>query len=163
MRTRTAGFLIGAAAFALIADVATKAWAEAALVRHAPAPVLGDAFWLTLGYNPGVAFGFFPAGGHWVLLLTGVAILALGAWLIHHLRTDEARPWAAVPVGLLLGGALANFVDRLGDGVVTDFLDLGLGTARWPTFNLADTFITLGVLYLLFLTQRSDRSAEAHS
>ena len=51
---------------------------------------------------------------------------------------------------MILGGAIANFVDRLSDGRVTDFLDFGLGAARWPTFNLADSFIIVGAALLLW-------------
>ena len=59
---------------------------------------------------------------------------------------------AVWPLGLILGGAIGNFVDRLPDGLVTDFLDFGVGTLRWPTFNLADTFLILGVaLVALFI------------
>jgi len=56
---------------------------------------------------------------------------------------------------LLLGGAIANFGDRLLDGRVTDFLDVGLGITRWPTFNLADSFIMLGIAWLLLLNHWS--------
>ena len=97
MSARTRGVLITAAAVAVAADLTTKAWAEAALLRHRPVPVLDEVLRLTLGYDPGVAADLFSAGGTWVLLLTGVAILALGAWIVYHLRADGAGSWAALP------------------------------------------------------------------
>jgi len=73
-------------------------------------------------------------------------------WLVSTLRSGELPPTAAAPIGLILGGAIANFADRLPDGRVTDFLDAGFGTTRFPTFNAADTFIVLGVALLLLVS-----------
>jgi signal peptidase II len=144
---------------AIALDSITKVWAEQSLAPHHPVPVLGDYFQFTLGYNTGVAFGMFANGGNGPLLVTGVVILAIIAWLGNALRTGELTPAAAWPVGLLLGGAIANFVDRLPDGRVTDFLDAGLGAARWPTFNVADSFIViaLATLMLISLIPTSER------
>lgn len=141
--------LLAAAAYA--ADVWTKTWAERALVLHAPIPVAGDVFRLTLGYNTGVAFGLFAGGGATILLLSGAIILGVAAWIVVAVRAGEMSPrlW---PLGLILGGAIANLADRLPDGRVTDFLDVGIGAARWPTFNLADTSIVVGIGLVVLLT-----------
>lgn len=133
---------------ALLLDGLTKAWAEQALTT--PIPILGQAFRLTLGYNTGVAFGLFANGGTFPLILTGVIIVGLGIWLLGALRHGEFPVAMHIPIGMILGGAVANFVDRLPDGRVTDFIDFGLGTARWPTFNLADSFIIVGAAILLW-------------
>ncbi|GAB4577289.1 MAG: hypothetical protein Fur0022_00200 [Anaerolineales bacterium] len=140
---------------ALAVDGLTKIWAERTLVLHNPVQIVGQFFRLTLGYNTGVAFGLFANGGVWPLVVTGLIIIILAVWLVHTLRTDEFPPVAAWPIGLILGGAIANFVDRLPDGRVTDFLDFGLGAARWPTFNLADSFIVVGVAVLLWISWMS--------
>ena len=145
---------------ALAVDWLTKSWAERTLGLHGPAQLVGGLFRLTLGYNTGVAFGLFANGGVWPLVLTGLIIIGLAVWLIWALRTNEIPEVAAWPIGLVLGGAIANFVDRLSDGRVTDFLDVGLGAARWPTFNLADSFIVVGVILLLWTTLRSNHSQE---
>lgn len=137
---------------AWLTDSVSKAWAEQTLRLHEPVPLLGDLFRLTLGYNTGVAFGMFANGGSWPLIVTGLIILGMAVWLVNTLRSGELPVTAAWPIGLILGGAIANFVDRLPDGRVTDFLDVGFGAARWPTFNLADTFIVLGVILLLWFT-----------
>lgn len=145
---------------ALVLDGLTKTWAEQTLVLHQPVPVIGDLFRLTLGYNTGVAFGLFAQGGILPLVVTGVVIVGLVVWLASALRGGEFPPAAGLPIGLILGGAIANFADRLPDGRVTDFLDLGLGASRWPTFNLADSFIVLGVS-LLMLTVFKRKGSDA--
>ncbi len=134
---------------ALLLDGLTKVWAEQVLT--APSPILGQAFRLTLGYNTGVAFGLFANGGTFPLIVTGVIIVGLVIWLVRELRRGEFPAATHLPIGMILGGAAANFDDRLPDGRVTDFLDVGLGTARWPTFNLADSFIMVGAAILLWI------------
>ena len=137
----------------LAVDWLTKTWAEQTLVLQNPVQIVGQFFRLTLGYNTGVAFGLFANGGIGPLVVTGLIIVGLGAWFMHALRASEIPPVAAWPIGLILGGAIANFVDRLPDGRVTDFLDFGLGAARWPTFNLADSFIVVGLIILLVVAR----------
>ena len=140
---------------ALASDFLTKHWAERTLSPSTPIPLIGQFFRLTLGYNTGVAFGLFANGGVWPLILTGLIILVLAVWMVRALRAGEIPPVAAFPIGMILGGALANFVDRLPDRRVTDFLDMGLSAARWPTFNLADSFIVVGVAVLLWVSMIS--------
>ncbi|WP_395442833.1 signal peptidase II [Caulobacter sp. UC70_42] len=77
------------------------------------------------------------------------------AWLLR-----EAIALRAAALALILGGALGNLLDRVRMGVVTDFIDLHLGEAHFPTFNLADTAITVGVVLMMFGAWRGDnRSA----
>lgn len=133
---------------ALLLDGLTKIWAQQALT--APSPILGQAFRLTLGYNTGVVFGLFANGGIFPLIVTGVIIVGLAIWLVGAFRRGEFPAVTHIPIGMILGGAVANFADRLSDGRVTDFLDVGLGAARWPTFNFADSFIVVGIAFLLF-------------
>jgi signal peptidase II len=100
--------------------------------------------------NTGVAFNFLSGGGALVLALTLVALAALLIYFV--LR--PTRPWLWLPVGLLVGGALGNLIDRLLNGSVTDFIKLPL----WPAFNVADMAITFGVLALLYVLEgRRDR------
>ena len=136
---------------ALALDGLSKLWAEKMLDPHLPVPVVGELFRFTLGYNSGVAFGLFANGGKWPLFVTGIVIVGLMIWLTNALRAGEFPPQARWPIGFLLGGAIANFADRLPDGRVTDFLDAGIGAARWPTFNLADSFIVLSLAVLLLM------------
>lgn len=136
-------------------DILTKAWAEQVLTRGTPVPVVGEVARLTLGYNSGMAFGLVAGAGQAWLLVVGPLTLGLAVWFVRVLRSPQAA--SVWPLGLLLGGALANLVDRWPDGRVTDVLDIGLGATRWPAFNLADASITLGVLGWLALSIREDR------
>ena len=102
-------------------------------------------------HNKGVAFGFLPGSHLAVTILIGVALLALLVYFARHANL----PWIWLPTGMLVGGALGNIVDRLRHASVTDFIKLPLG---WPPFNLADASITLGILILFVLVDRSRRS-----
>lgn len=158
---RPVGHVLSAALIALGLDVASRAWAQDSLAPHDPVPLLGEVFRLRLGYNTGVAFGVFADGGRTVLVLTGVIIVGMLVLLVHALREGGLPGFAALPLGLILGGAVANFADRLSDGRVTDFLDLGIGTSRWPTFNLADAAITMVVAILTWNSFRDGTRIEA--
>ena len=136
----------------LAVDAATKIWAVNNLSPQFADPVIGDYFRLILGYNTGVAFGMFANGGNWPLIITGVIIVILVVWFSHSLYSGHFPPHAVWPIGLILGGAIGNFIDRLIDGRVVDFLDFGLGTMRWPTFNMADSFILIGVAWLMLIS-----------
>ncbi len=151
--------LLPLSALALVADWLTKGWAERALELHQPVPIVGQFFRLTLNYNTGVAFSMFVGGGRWLAAASGIIIVGLLVWSIRALRSGTLPPAASWPIGLILGGAMANFVDRLPDGRVPDFLDVGLAAARWPTFNLADTWIVLGIALLFLMAGFEQRSA----
>ncbi len=98
--------------------------------------------------NRGVAFGFLP-GNH--VAVTVLIVLAL-VILLAYFATHSSRPLLWLPTGMLVGGALGNILDRVRHGSVTDFIKLPLG---WPPFNLADASITLGILLLFVLIDRS--------
>jgi signal peptidase II len=102
--------------------------------------------------NHGVAFGFLPGSHLGVTILIGVALLILLAYFARH----ASRPLIWLPTGMLVGGALGNILDRIRAGAVTDFVKLPLG---WPPFNLADASITIGILLLLLLVDRSRQAA----
>jgi signal peptidase II len=140
---------------ALILDGLTKIWAVQTFEPYQPMPVIGDFFRLTLGYNTGVGFSMFTDTGWWPLLMTGVIIVGLAVWMVYALRSGELPLQAAWPLGFILGGAAANFIDRLMDRHVVDFLDFGLRTTRWPAFNLADSFIVVGVAWLLLIKMQA--------
>jgi signal peptidase II len=98
--------------------------------------------------NEGVAFGIDAGGATLVIVLIALALLGLVLYFARH----TARPLIWLPVGLLLGGALGNIVDRIRDGAVTDFLKI----PAWPAFNVADIAITVGVVALVYVLERRD-------
>jgi signal peptidase II len=95
--------------------------------------------------NKGVAFGAFGGGGLPVTLLTVGAVSLLIAYFALHVR----KPWLWLPVGVIVGGAFGNLLDRIRIGSVVDFIDPML----WPAFNVADTGIVLGILGLLYVVE----------
>jgi signal peptidase II len=98
--------------------------------------------------NRGVAFGVLPGSDVGVTILIAVALAVLLVYFARHIE----RPLIWLPTGMLLGGALGNVVDRIRGGSVTDFVKLPLG---WPPFNIADASITLGILALVIVADRT--------
>jgi signal peptidase II len=102
--------------------------------------------------NSGIAFGLFASATSLVILLTGTAVV----WMLYFFaRSGSRHPVLPVALGLVIGGSLSNLVDRVRLGHVTDFLDFKF----WPAFNLADTFIVVGVAILLLTLVAADRKA----
>jgi signal peptidase II len=102
--------------------------------------------------NSGIAFGLFASATSIVILLTGLAV----AWMLYFFaRSGSRHPVLPVALGLVIGGSVSNLLDRVRLGHVTDFLDF----RYWPAFNLADTFIVVGVAALLLALVASDREA----
>lgn len=133
------------AAVVLVGDQVSKALVRAQVATGSRQEVLPGVA-LVHTRNTGVAFSMFQDGGTVLVVFTLIAVVAiLGFFLV---RPD--RPWAWLPVGLLLGGATGNLVDRVRGGGVTDFVDLPL----WPAFNVADVAITFGVVALLLVLER---------
>jgi signal peptidase II len=153
-RPLAAGFrqwagLTAVAAAALAGDQATKYVVRSALAPDESAHVLGPLF-IHRVQNSGIAFGFFSSATAIVTLVTAVAV---GWMLVFFARSGARHPVLPAALGLLIGGSAANLVDRVRLGHVTDFLDLGW----WPAFNLADSFIVIGVAILLTALIASDR------
>ncbi|MBT5413510.1 MAG: signal peptidase II [Rhodospirillaceae bacterium] len=134
------------AALVLVLDQASKWWILLDVMAPPRMIEVTGFFNLVLVWNPGISFGLFGGGGgRWLLAGLAVAIaVALVVWMV---RT--VRPWLAVALGLVVGGALGNALDRLIHGRVVDFLDFHLAGFHWPAFNLADSAITVGVVVML--------------
>lgn len=152
---RTRLLLAAAAAFlAFAADQATKLWALRALWPPYGVVVEVLPVWnLRLGFNTGVTFGMFresAAEAVWLLVLVKLAVVGL---LLRWLWRGETR-LEALALGLVVGGALGNVLDRVRIGAVVDFLDWHYGGWHWPTFNMADVAIVCGVALLLFVSLR---------
>jgi signal peptidase II len=128
-------------------DQGTKALATSLITRGDRVEVLPFLAFENVR-NEGVAFGI---GGDISAVFIGATILVLLGFLVF-LSFRGGSGWLVwVPAALLIGGALGNLADRVRDGAVTDFIDLPL----WPTFNLADVSIVVGVLLLLIDVERS--------
>ena len=129
-------------------DLVTKLIAVRALPPYLGVPLVGDAFQLRLVYNSGAAFGL-NVGDHsrWVFMGLSVAAIMV---LISMLRSTRPGDWLRLyALAAICAGAFGNLIDRVRSarGVV-DFLDVGVGALRWPTFNVADMAVTCGALAL---------------
>jgi signal peptidase II len=140
------GLVAGAA---LLADQLTKQLVASRLPIGDEVGVAGP-FSIHHVQNSGIAFGLFPSATGLVTLLTA---LAVGWMLLFFARSGARHPVLPVGLGFVLGGSVSNLTDRARLGHVTDFLDL----RYWPAFNLADTFIVVGVLILLGVLAAADR------
>ena len=143
-------------------DRATKAWFETQTDENWRHEVVRHFIYLVHSRNPGIAFSMF-ADSHspWlrVLLIGGslVVICALAGLLV----AGQGGAAACAGLALLLGGATGNVTDRIIHGAVTDFLEVWLGTYRWPAFNVADSAITVGgILLILDLIFSASKTAE---
>ncbi len=140
-REKVRAFALALAVTAL--DQITKALALRSLTE-VPVPVIGDVVRLVLRFNTGAAFSVSWGGPSVLLVFNLVACVFLAYYM---LRMKSAR--VMLFLGLILGGALGNTVDRVVQGPVTDFIDIGLGTLRWPVFNVADIALVVGGALLL--------------
>jgi signal peptidase II len=146
--------LLAVAGAAFIADQLTKQVIARTLAVGETADILGP-FSLHRVQNSGIAFGLFASRTTFVIAVTAVAV----AWMIWFFaRSGRRHPVLPVALGLVLGGSLANLSDRVRLGHVTDFLDL----EAWPAFNLADTFIVVGVAVLFGALVLADRPRRPH-
>ena len=140
----------------VILDQATKWLAESLLLPFQPVPLM-PLLNLTLMYNEGAAFSFLANAGGWQRwLFAGFALvmtLALTLWL---LRLDKGERGTAAALSLVIGGAIGNLIDRVQTGRVVDFIDFYVGTWHWPAFNVADSAISLGIVFLLVTSFRSE-------
>jgi len=143
---------IGVAAIVVVLDQVSKA---AVLAHFADSAVAAERvtpfFNLVLTYNRGMSFGLFntgAAGGGPNAVLFSLAAAAIVAGLVYWL-SRATSPLLAVAIGLIIGGAIGNVVDRIRHGAVIDFLDFHIGAWHWPAFNVADSAICVGVAAML--------------
>lgn len=131
----------------VLLDQATKIAVARNLSICERIPVLGSVLRLTHIRNSGAVFGMMRGAGAYFTFFSVVAAVVLVVVLFFSRR---ASMLVRVSLGLVLGGAVGNLIDRLRFGAVVDFIDVGIGeTARWPCFNVADSAITIGVILLI--------------
>lgn len=150
--------LLPVAALVLILDQLSKTWVRCHLLLYetwVPIPALARIFVFRHVTNTGAAFGLFPNGGT-VLLAIAVVVIVTIVVYTRYLSTE--RWLVLLSLGLQLGGALGNLMDRLRLGHVVDFIDF----PYWPTFNVADMSLVTGValLALLVLTEKEEHPTQ---
>lgn len=152
--------LAGTAIVLYAADQVTKALVVANIAPGARYGVIGDLAQVWHVRNDGAAFSILP-GATW--LFVPVTLVAIGMVAYFHRAFRDRTPWIQVILGVILAGSLGNLTDRLRLGYVIDFVSLGIGDTRFPTFNIADSAVVLGigalVAYLTFVDQPSAETA----
>lgn len=156
MRVRFVGLVISA--LVIVLDQVSKWWILESVMRPPRLIEITSFFNIVLVWNPGISFGMFRADsaeGRWALTALALAItVGLLVWMVRNTRLS-----VAVAIGLIVGGALGNVIDRIRFGAVVDFLDFHVSGWHWPAFNVADSAITVGAVLLivdaLFFQDRS--------
>jgi signal peptidase II len=138
-------------AFVIAADQLTKAIVLGALEPYVPHAVIPGFLNWTLAFNTGAAFSFLADQEGWqrwlFASLAVVVCIVLARWLAHTPRRD----WhTALPLGLIIGGALGNLIDRVRAGHVTDFIQVYYRDWAFPSFNVADSAISVGAVLLVW-------------
>ena len=132
-------------------DRLTKAWIESQTTESWRHEVVRNFIYLVHSRNPGIAFSMFANSSspalRIILIVGALIIIAVIAWLL--VASSHLSALNAAGLALLLGGATGNLTDRVLHGGVTDFLEVFLGTYRWPAFNVADSAITIGAILLI--------------
>jgi signal peptidase II len=147
----------------IVLDQWTKWLVEVHLAHHTAQPLIPDVLNLTHVRNTGVAFGLFASqgmtGGSWLLTVLGIAALtAVGIYFWFAPTRDRLL---LVALSLVVGGAVGNLIDRVSSGAVTDFIDVYLGPHHWPSFNIADSAISIGIALMAIDSFRSRKPKKA--
>jgi signal peptidase II len=142
----------------VLADCSTKELVETALAGDpGPHPLMGEWLRVTLAYNPGAAMNlsFGAASG---VIFAGLDVAAILALLVLYRRTAPEARLRAAALALVAGGAMGNLLDRLRSPLgVVDFIDVGIGDARFWTFNVADVGVTVGAVLLAMVLWREEQ------
>ncbi len=149
---------LGLASAIVVVDQLVKEWILANFRLEAPVDIVGDYVRITIVHNSGGLFGLFQNEAPVFAL---VSLVVIGAIVWFHARAAAGNLLVSVTLGLLLGGAIGNLIDRLRFSYVVDFVDAGIGGWRWYTFNVADSAISASLVLLIVLALWSGRTPQA--
>jgi signal peptidase II len=141
---------LGLTAVIITLDQLAKAWLVSILRPGESRPVIDDLLRLVNSQNNGGLFGLLHGQA---LPFAGLSLVVIGLIVLYHARSGRS-PYLTLTLGLLLGGAIGNLVDRIRLGYVVDFVDAGIGGLRWYTFNVADAAISFAILLLIAASLR---------
>ena len=149
------GFVL-ASVFILV-DQTTKDWISRNLSFHESIPLVGNVIRITYTRNPGIAFGISSGilSGSPLLIVTFIGSILIAYILVVESKISTIRTAA---MGMILGGAVGNLMDRLFHGDVVDFIDIGIDNSyRWPVFNVADAAVVAGLCLILLAGKKTVR------
>lgn len=137
----------------IIADQVSKFFIKAnfELQPYKAIKVIKDIITLRYVQNQGAVWGLFSDPAHSIIpkIITGLSLVALVVVLYYFLKLKSECAWELTSLSFIIGGAVGNVTDRLIQGYVVDFLDVKIINYHWPTFNIADSFISMGVVLLV--------------
>lgn len=133
---------------ALMIDIVTKQMVLQTMVEYESISVIQNFFSITFAKNTGVAFSFLEGKVPFIIGMTAIVIV----FILKYIKSTNPSRIEMVCYGLVLGGAIGNLLDRVIYGYVIDFLDFNILGYPFPIFNLADTFIVIGIMLLLVLS-----------
>lgn len=146
---RTTRLGLAVALLVLVADQAVKQWIVGTVMDPPRVIEVTTFFNLVMAWNRGVSFGLFYHEADIVRWILVAVALAITGFLVHWLWRAERR-LVAVGLGMAIGGAIGNVIDRIRWGAVADFLDFHVAGYHWPAFNVADAGIVIGVMLLVY-------------
>jgi signal peptidase II len=135
--------VLGVAAIVFVLDRVTKTWVAENIPLGTGRPIVGDYVRIVHAQNSGAAFGLLPERTTLLSVLSVVAVVAI----VYYYRQIASSSWiVSTTLGMQLGGAFGNLLDRLTQGYVVDFVDVGVGDVRFWAFNVADSSIVVGIV-----------------
>jgi signal peptidase II len=143
MRPSRILLVVGVAAAVFVIDRVTKEWVSENIPIGTARPVVGDYVRIVHAQNTGAAFGLLPERTTLLSVLSVVAVLAI-VYYYRQIASNSAL--VSATLGMQLGGAFGNLLDRITQGYVVDFVDVGVGDVRFWAFNVADSSIVVGII-----------------
>src|SRR5437879_6476785 len=160
MSPRRLALVAGIAVLVFALDRITKLWVEQNIPLYESRQVVGDYVRIVHTQNTGAAFGLLPER---TTLLSVLSVLAVLAIVYYYRQFANSSPLVTATLGMQLGGAFGNLLDRVTQGYVVDFVDVGVGDIRFWAFNVADSSIVVGIflvtIALWYEERRTDRGA----
>ncbi len=151
----------GVAIFVFVFDRITKMWVEQNIPLHSGREVVGEYVRIVHTQNTGAAFGLLPER---TTLLSVLSVLAVLAIVYYYRQFANSSPLVTATLGMQLGGAFGNLLDRVTKGYVVDFVDVGVPNGvRFWAFNVADSSIVLGILFVTLLLWQEERKRPARA
>jgi signal peptidase II len=143
MRPSRILLVAGVAVAVFVLDRVTKAWVTENIPLNTVRPVIGDYVRIVHAQNTGAAFGLLPER---TTLLSVLSVLAVLAIVYYYRQIASSSSLVSATLGMQLGGAFGNLLDRITQGYVVDFVDVGVGEIRFWAFNVADSSIVVGII-----------------
>ena len=153
------------AAVIVFLDQFTKAVIVKNFFLHESMPIIDGLFNIVYVMNPGAAFGFLAGASETFryIFFIGITVLVIALIIYYLVKSTSQNIIYIISLTLIFGGALGNLIDRIRFGAVVDFLDVYIGTAHWPAFNVADSAITVGAVLMIWgmITQHKKETASS--